>query len=86
VETFVAVVSRHGKPEAVHLFETEAEAKRFAVELSSRESWQERPRHTHDHGDHAHDNYWLGEWADEDGCSVVFGLAAEGAAHPHHSH
>ena len=73
--SYVAVVSHHGKPESVYLFATEAEARRFAGDLRTKEEWQDKSEHEHEHEDHDHDD-WLEEWGDDDGCGVVIGIAA----------
>jgi hypothetical protein len=77
MDSYVAVVSQHGKPQSAYIFATEAEARRFAVDLRTREEWQDKSHH-HEPGedhDHDHEGAWLEDWGDADGCGVVVGLA-----------
>jgi hypothetical protein len=80
---YVAVVSHHGKPQAVHIFASADEARNFAVELSARESWDDRSRPGEAHGDHEHESHWLEDWGDQDGCGVVAGALPEDHDHGH---
>jgi hypothetical protein len=82
---YVAVVSRHGKPESVHLFDDEEDARKFALDLSASENWERRESRIEEHEDHVHEFDWLEDWGDEDGCGVVAGIAHEEDDH-HHDH
>ena len=74
MSTYVAVVSHHGKPEEVHIFETEAAARQFATQLGREESWENKSGHVEHHEDHVHESSWLEDWGDDDGCGVVVGI------------
>ena len=76
MDVYVAVVSHHGKPEEVHLFTTEDEARSFTLALSRGEDWDNLTGHADEHDDHVHESHWLEDWGDDDGCGVVMGPAA----------
>jgi hypothetical protein len=76
VDMYVAVLSSHGTPTEVKLFSTEADARKFARDLSQREGYEDKSGHTFEHEGHAHHYNWLEHWGDEDGCGIVVGTSA----------
>jgi hypothetical protein len=59
MDVYVAVVSHHGHPEELKVFANEDEARRFAVEMSKEEDWEnlkEHPHEDHDHDDADHEH------------------------------
>jgi hypothetical protein len=73
--TYVAVISSHGKPTEVRLFDSETKARQFALDLSFAEGYENKAHYVEQHDDHAHEWHWLEDWGDEDGCGVVVGPA-----------
>jgi len=83
MDVYVAVVSHHGHPEELKVFTSDQAARRFALDMSKEEGWEnkkEHDHHDHDHddADHTHEpaEEWLEEWGDDDGCGIVVGKAA----------
>ena len=76
MDLFVAVLSSHGKPTEVKLFQSEDEARKFARELSQSEGYEDKSGHVFEHEGHSHHYHWLEDWGDEDGCGVVVGPSA----------
>ena len=75
MDSYVAVISHHGKPESLQLFGDEAAARQFALDLSGGEGWEDKSKEIEDHDDHVHESEWLEDWGDDDGCGVVVGAA-----------
>jgi hypothetical protein len=80
---FVAVVSSHGHPESVYVFDSEAEAKHFAEHKIGDEGWEDKKGHTFEHEGHTHEYHWVLDFGDEDGCGIVVGEAHD-HEHDHH--
>ena len=77
MNSYVAVVSHHGKPEEAYVFATEAAARQFAVDLGKKEEWQDKSKHVEHHDGHDHESGWLVDYGDDDGCGVVAGPALQ---------
>ena len=78
---YVAVISSHGKPREVRLFDAEEEARRFARDYSAKEGFANKAGDHNERVDHAHESHWLEDWGDDDGCGVVVGPSE--APHSH---
>ena len=72
---YVAVRSEHGHPMEVRIFNAEAEARKYARDLSQREGFEDKHEHAIEHEGHTHESHWLEDWGDDDGCGVVVGEA-----------